>query len=537
MGSASESIEERLKALHINYLQGLPAKFAVIDDQWRKLCESPKSHERLTELHRSTHTMAGSGATFGCPEVGSAARNIESNIRLLIESDQPLDEQKVNEIETLIDRLKEEIDAVTSRGWQEGESIETLVAEVPSESEHDEQGDDEGSRGLIYLLEQDEPLSKEIALQIVQFGHQIRCFKHPDALRSAVLEQVPQIVIADLSSFGSEQSGVDAIHQMQEHLSEPVPVIFVSEKSEMHARLESVRAGGAAFFTKPLDIAILIDRLDQIGREGGEEPFRILIVDDSVSQSKYYAMILQQHGMITKVVNNPIEVLEPIQELNPDLILIDMYMPECNGLELAKVIRQLNECVSLPIVFLSSETSVDKQLVAMSQGGDDFLTKPIKPNHLISAVTSRVQRYRTIRSMMLRDSLTGLYNHTTIKEQLKNALHRAERHDGVVSFAMIDIDNFKSVNDTYGHPVGDRVIKSLSRLLQQRMRRSDLVGRYGGEEFAVILPNTDKQTAVRVLDSVREVFSKMQHSAEQGSLMSPSVPVLPASQNMKALLF
>jgi diguanylate cyclase (GGDEF)-like protein len=177
----------------------------------------------------------------------------------------------------------------------------------------------------------------------------------------------------------------------------------------------------------------------------------------------------------------------------------------------------LEAYVSVPIVFLSAETNVNRQLEAMGQGGDDFLTKPIRPEHLISSVRIRADRYRILRSLMVQDSLTGLLNHTRTKERLDIELARAERLGSPLCFAMIDIDHFKRVNDTYGHPMGDRVIRSLSRLLSQRLRKTDIVGRYGGEEFAVVLPDTTLDQAERVLDEVRESFSNISQPAEQGA--------------------
>jgi diguanylate cyclase (GGDEF)-like protein len=115
---------------------------------------------------------------------------------------------------------------------------------------------------------------------------------------------------------------------------------------------------------------------------------------------------------------------------------------------------------------------------------------------------------------MVRDSLTGLLNHTVLKEQLAIEVARAARLGQKMSFAMVDIDHFKHVNDTYGHPTGDQVIKSISRLLQQRLRKSDVVGRYGGEEFAIILPNTGEEQAVRLLDELRVGFSQVRHLSE-----------------------
>ena len=143
--------------------------------------------------------------------------------------------------------------------------------------------------------------------------------------------------------------------------------------------------------------------------------------------------------------------------------------------------------------------------------GDDFLVKPIAAEHLISAITSRVTRARSLRSLMIHDGLTGLLNHTAIKEELAREVVRSGRLSTPLSFAMVDIDLFKKVNDTYGHTAGDRVLKSLARLLKQRLRETDIVGRYGGEEFAVIMNDTNATSAAKVIDEIRNVFSRLVH--------------------------
>ncbi|HBM49479.1 MAG TPA: diguanylate cyclase response regulator, partial [Marinobacter sp.] len=144
---------------------------------------------------------------------------------------------------------------------------------------------------------------------------------------------------------------------------------------------------------------------------------------------------------------------------------------------------------------------------------DDFLTKPIDPKHLVATIHNRGRRARSLLALMIRDSLTGLYNHTHTLYLLEQELLRARQKDQPLAFAMIDIDEFKKVNDTYGHPIGDRILRSLSMFLKQRLRKTDHIGRYGGEEFAVILPNTSAQDARNVLNDIRQRFSELQQQA------------------------
>ncbi|HMA36004.1 MAG TPA: diguanylate cyclase [Chloroflexia bacterium] len=373
-----------------------------------------------------------------------------------------------------------------------------------------------GDKQTIFLISPDMQFAEDLARQIAYFGYTVPIFTHLAGIVDRVVQTRPAAMIVDHIFLEGDPTGAETLVALQHHTTPTLPIIFVADQGSMDARLQAVRANGIAYFTKPIDVGPLIDTLDKWTAAVPEEPYRILLVDDSPMMAYYNSAILKRAGMTTAVVTNPRLVVPPLIELNPDLILIDMYMPECTGMELAAVIRQQESYVSTPIVFLSGETDIDKQLDALKLGGDDFLTKPIQPNHLVSAVTSRVKRSRTLRSFMVRDSLTGLLNHTTMKEQLASELGRAQRQQTPLVYGILDIDHFKLVNDTHGHPTGDRVIKSLSRLLQQRLRKTDVIARYGGEEFAVILPQTTTAAAVKVLDDLRTGFAQIRHQSESG---------------------
>jgi diguanylate cyclase (GGDEF)-like protein len=218
--------------------------------------------------------------------------------------------------------------------------------------------------------------------------------------------------------------------------------------------------------------------------------------------------------METITVDQPLQqLMTRLLQFKPDLILMDMYMPGCNGMELAHAIRQMNAYFSIPIVFLSSETDMEKQFHAMRMGGDEFLTKPIKPEHLVSTVAFRAERMKIIRAHMIRDSLTGLLNHSSALEHLELSVAQAQRHGGELCLAVVDLDHFKQVNDSHGHPAGDSVLIALAQLLVQRLRKADVVGRIGGEEFVAVMPECALETAVSLFDELRQSFQGVEFTA------------------------
>jgi len=193
--------------------------------------------------------------------------------------------------------------------------------------------------------------------------------------------------------------------------------------------------------------------------------------------------------------------------------MIDLFMPGYNGFELAAMIRQHANFVSIPILILSAFDSPGELIKNYNIVGDDYLNKSVDDTYLLNFVKNKIQRSRDLRYLMERDSLTGLLNHTNFNDNLYRELIRASRTGQSLIYAMIDLDLFKNVNDTYGHLVGDTVLKSLAYMLQERLRKTDIIGRYGGEEFGILLTNTTMKNALCVMNETRERFSLIKHKA------------------------
>lgn len=297
-------------------------------------------------------------------------------------------------------------------------------------------------------------------------------------------------------------------------LARRVPVLLVSSDTSFENRLAAARAGVGGILSRPLDVSDLAEWLEQFTGSAREVPYSVLIIDDDEILAETYALALESAGMRASVVTNPASALDQMNPRSPDLVLMDVQMPGASGIEVAQVIRQSRRYLSLPIVFLSAERDPARQLAARKLGGDDFIPKPVDPGRLVSLVRMRAQRAVALRSMMDRDSLTGLLNHGRFKDRLAHELERCKRTGAEINFALIDVDRFKQVNDTYGHTSGDRVLRALSHTLTAGLRRTDVVGRYGGEEFGVILLDTQPHLSRSVLDRIRRSFADLRFESE-----------------------
>lgn len=505
MATEKVSIEQKLAEIRADYINKLPERIRALVKDWRDFLLDTSQTSPLQLLFQKTHSLKGSGTTFGFSNITTIAGSIHDCLTRVTLNDAPLTNDDMALIDSAVAKLSGLADELQLLGSPNADYEVFSEAKKPV---------DPGS-GPILLVEDDPHLAQNLAVQVSAFGYEVRVLDDTQRLLDELAQITPLAIIMDVMFSGNEDGGFHAIERVKRAGVALPPIVFLSSRYDIEARLRALRLGAGAYLTKPIAAAELVDKLDSLLDCKKQEPYRVLIVDDSRSLAEYYAIALQAAGIQVQVVTNPLEVLNVLSAFNPELILMDMYMPECSGLELAAVIRQQESYVGIPIVFLSAERNTDKQLQAMSLGGDDFLTKPIEVQHLISSVRSRVERSRKLRSYMVRDSLTGLFNHTKTKEFLEQEISRAKRQSSQLVFAMIDIDKFKQVNDQYGHPTGDGVIKSLARLLRQRLRKSDIIGRYGGEEFAVILVDTSLSAAEKVLNDVRESFSQISQAGEK----------------------
>ncbi len=497
-------LQAKLIALSDAFAEQLPEKLKNLQQSLIQLSDTLWDKHGFEAFIRLVHGLIGSSQTFGFTELSDEARNLEAYLKTLAQAKAVLNKEQRKHISEAIQKIRQ---AALHRDAALGDQSGLIAITQPAQ--------DAAAPRRIFVVEDELELAEELKIQLGYFGYDVSVFNTLENFRLAVQQTSDVVVLMDITFPGDRLGGAKLMFEIQRGRNVPIPVVFLSAHDEFETRLEAARAGSIAYLSKPVNIGTLIDKLDNLTSTKPLEPYRVMIVDDSVALTAYHAVVLEQAGMVVKAVNNPFNVMEALFEFAPDLILIDLYMPECHGTDLAKVIRQIDNFVSIPIVFLSAESNLDKQLFAMGLGGDDFLTKPIQPQHLISSVSSRIRRSLMLRSFMVRDSLTGLLNHTAIKDLLDGEVAGAARQKKPLSFAMIDIDLFKHINDNYGHPVGDRVIKSLSRLLKQRLRSSDLIGRYGGEEFAVVMVDADMTTAMKVLDTIRHDFSQLRHLADE----------------------
>jgi two-component system cell cycle response regulator len=248
----------------------------------------------------------------------------------------------------------------------------------------------------------------------------------------------------------------------------------------------------------------------------------ILIVDDEKAQRGHLARIVREWDAVPFVAQTTADALRLYREAAPDLVLLDVLMPQIDGYKLAKIFKSDGKYV--PIILLTALEDIDSKRRGLAAGGDEFLSKPVNVLELQIRVSSmlRIRRLtneledvnRQLQAFASIDPLTQLMNRRVLEERLDQEFARAIRHRHPLACLMLDIDHFKDVNDTHGHLVGDRVLARVGAGIAATIRKTDLAGRYGGEEFLVLVPETPAAGAQTLGERLRRAVAA---GAPQGS--------------------
>lgn len=488
-------LQQQLDTLRQAYLKRLQQDLPLLLQLAQALPDTPADswQQQATELATKLHTLAGSAGTFGFARLGGNAKLAEQQLKQWLDKDAKPDADSYSSFIATITRLNrlDETDAAAT-------AADAAIAPEPVAA-------------IIYLCCADKALQEQIRVMLDIFGYANRQFADFNALRAAIVLQRPAVVIAD----ADQQDAVAQLQIIQNEQATMLPLLLVSANTDFNSYLNAVRIGAIGYYSRPLNTTELEAGVRKQLSVAERVPFRVMLVDDDQMLAQHYALVLQQGGLMVEILPQPAHIFEALNRFHPDVILLDVNMPFCTGPELAQLVRLQHSWLGVPIIYLSSETDSEQQLAALIKAGDDFITKPISDTALLVAVFARAQRARQLTEIMTRDSLTGLLQHAHIKERLALEMLRAGRTAQPVSVVMLDIDHFKKVNDNYGHLVGDQVIASLANLLKQQLRKTDLVGRYGGEEFLLVLPDCNVQRAFAVIEQIRELFAGLPFIANE----------------------
>jgi diguanylate cyclase (GGDEF)-like protein len=235
----------------------------------------------------------------------------------------------------------------------------------------------------------------------------------------------------------------------------------------------------------------------------------ILVVDDDAGSRRAMADVLREFGYAVESAADGAAAIELARDTRPDLVISDVCMPKTDGFELASTLRTAGSKDDYtPIILVSGRDNVERRVTGLDLGADDYLAKPVDADELLARVRVHLRnanRHRVLLERTLMDDLTGVLNRRGIMQALAQLMQRYRQNGLPVSVMMVDIDSFKTLNDTYGHTAGDTVLRRVAASLRTQTRGTDQVGRYGGDEFLVLLPGIDRAEASRISKRLRKM--------------------------------
>ena len=340
-----------------------------------------------------------------------------------------------------------------------------------------------------------------------------------------------------------------------------IPVIIVTSLDEPEARVKGLESGADDFLTKPVSDLALVTRVKSLLRlkmvtdelelraaamqsvgfaASAAVPDRaalhgsILVVDDRINSTRKIRQALQRPFQV-EMTDDPAAAIELARNRDFDLFMISLSLRVGDGLRLCTQIKTIDRLRQSPVLLITDANETQKVFRALDLGVNDYIVRPFDENELRARVRTQLRRkfYQDrLRNMMsqavefaVTDSLTGLYNRRYLEAHLRSALTRAAASEKPVCLFLFDIDHFKGINDTHGHDAGDDVLRSFAERLRQGVRGVDLVSRHGGEEFVLVMPDTDADYAASVAERLRSDVEREPFVTRSGAPIPVTVSV------------
>ena len=480
-GQNQDDLDLRLAKIRQDYVQKLPAKLEQIETLWNKLRYFNWTHEGLKLVHSIVHTLAGNGKTFGFEDVTHYCHKIELLLQDFLNSDDIPNSDIQNEVSKLIEHLfksLKQINNPNSNSIALNQSAEIKIATTLDRHNH-----------TVYIVDDDEHVADFLAIQLESSGYQVETFYNVDDVLQKLKDKIPSALIMDVMFHGEAgMYGIEAAKKITAIAGKHIPTIYISSRSDITARLSALRAKGNAFFNKPVNTAKLISKIDDLILTH-KKAWRIAIIDDDDLVSECNAVVLQKYHFKTRVINQPLHALEQIQKFKPDLILMDIHMPDINGLELGQIIRQDENFQTTPILFLSADTSEAVKQASMTISGDEFLSKGISHNELLRKIHGRLVNSSIVKSQIKqireKDAATGLVTRQHFFTLLQNAIALAKKNTNQF-LIQISVDHFEYISKQIGLLYLDNFIKHIVDTITRYLNTNDIACHLTDQSIAIL---------------------------------------------------
>jgi diguanylate cyclase (GGDEF)-like protein len=474
-----------------------------IEDMWQNLIYVKWSRESFKLLALLAQEMEQIARSHGDAELTDVTAQLRNHLKNCVAAKHIPQEIERERLIALINQLRHHLSSADTK------RLDTTKPLISAATE-------------IFVI--DAGHTKQLVLKLKDLGFQVRHLSTLAEAEAAFADATPIAVIIDVDCPSEPLAGIGMSAELRalNHLT--APVLFIAERDDITARLEAVRAGGRGYFNKLNDIPALLEELKSfLFHQSAKSKNRVLIVDDTYAEAREVAGMLESKGIITRIVTQPMQVMQDIHHFQPDLLLLDLELKDINGPELAKAISQHTACEVLPMILLSSQSYLTRNLSKLDVVGASLMSKPIAPDYLCWAITQRLGRARVLRSKLndLRDQdfVSGLYNRRYFLAQLERSVAALGVGNRSVAVLFIMLDNLRAIRDSTNVVVADEVLEQAAGRLRKVLGRRYTAARFGDAIFVVLMNDVHKEGLLTAARALRDALETGEYEANSHILL------------------
>ncbi len=506
---SDKSADKRSKKLDLiqSFVQQVPGRVSAILENWHQLVHSDWDGKLLDVLIERISTLAESGSKFGVSQIAQSGNSLIGHLSDYHNTGLKPQHDDVVALDGLVHAFK---DAAIQACNQQAETLLSAAQEINETPENHDRGD-----CVVFLLGIPESLAASLTRNLQAQGFDVRLLQNADEMiHHYDINPDDHCLLISHTDYlqalfpENKQGGL----WNKENSLPGVPVAFIADNNDLKTRLAAMRVDASAYWSKPIDPFLVAKRVRELTSTESDTAYRVLIVEDDPAQADFADAILSKADFKCRIVTDPLQVMNALHEFKPDLILMDLYMPGASGTELTTVIREQNEFVDIPIVFLSGEQDLDKQLKALSFGGEDFLSKPIAPKHLISTVTNRIRRARQLSNRLgtpsRSEKVTGLHTRNYLLERLDAMLMADSILDEASAVVYLQIDNPEYLVETVGIGGMDVVLVEVAKSIKKHLQSQDVLTRFGDSSLGLLLSRGELENIEALMEKVCQAIAQ-----------------------------
>jgi diguanylate cyclase (GGDEF)-like protein len=482
-----------LAGLWTRFRETILGRVEVVEQAISALLEGELHDELRRRAEQESHKLAGSVGSFGFKEASRLACEMERSFR----AGSNLGQAQALPLSELAAALRRELESRPV-----GQSIEFSA---PTSD----------SRPVLLVVDSDRGLAQQLVAEAGNREIRVEVANELSAAQELLGHCQPDVALLDLSLPQDERNSLRLLEDLAAR-DPAVPTLVLTARDSLIDRVEVARRGGRGFLQKPLPPSEVLDAVMQLLNRMSALESKILVVDDDPSVLAALKALLEPKRIRVITLGEPLRFWEVLERTSPNLLILDVEMPHLNGIELCKVVRNDPRWSGIPILFLTTHTDAETVQQVFEAGADDFATKPVVRPELLTRISNRLEHDRLYRMFVETDPLTGVANRRKSTTMLNQLIRLASRHHQPFSFAMLDLDKFKQVNDTHGHAAGDQVLRKLGTVMLKTFRGEDVVARWGGEEFAVGMFGMRQQDAVQRMTGMLDAFRQVVFTSPAG---------------------